>query len=328
MKQVKINITILIIVIIIFSGCGVKKEGIVLRLAHSLDPSHPVHKGMVYMAKRLEELSNGNVRMVIYPSEQLGSERECVELLQIGSLAMTKISASVLEGFVPEFRVFGVPYVFRSREHFFKVVQGEIGKELLRACSKYRLMGLTYYDAGSRSFYTKEKPILSPDDLKGLKVRTMESATAIKMVKALGGSPTPIAWGELYTALQQGVVDGAENNPPSFYFSRHYEVCKYYSLDEHTSTPDVLLISLVVWESLPDSVREIIQQAADESFEYQKKLWAETTKKCIEEVQKAGVKVYHPDKEPFMKKVEPIYEEYKKSDPLIYDLILRIRAVK
>ena len=307
-------------------GCAQQKGQIVLKLAHGLDPSHPVHKAMEYMARRVAEKSGGKVRIDIYPSEQLGSERECLELLQIGSLAMTKVSASVLESFVPEFKVFSLPYLFRSREHFFHVVQGEIGRKLLLAGQKYWLRGLTYYDAGSRSFYTRERPILKPEDLKGLKIRTQESATAMEMVKVMGGSPTPIAWGELYTALQQGVVDAAENNPPSFYLSRHYEVCKHYSLDEHTSVPDVLVISTIIWNDLPQHVQKILQEAADESFEYQKKLWAEKTRESLEAVQKAGVRVYHPDKGPFEAVVQPMYERYK-TQPKIWKLIQEIRAV-
>ena len=309
-----------------FSGCAQQKGQIVLKLAHGLDPSHPVHKAMEFMARRVAEKSGGKVRIDIYPSEQLGSERECLELLQIGSLAMTKVSASVMESFVPEFKVFSLPYLFRSREHFFHVVQGDIGRELLLAGQKYWLRGLTYYDAGSRSFYTREKPILKPEDLRGLKIRTQESATAMEMVKVMGGSPTPIAWGELYTALQQGVVDGAENNPPSFYLSRHYEVCKYYSLDEHTSVPDVLVISTIIWNDLPEDVQRILQEAADESFEYEKKLWAKKTRESLEAVQRAGVKVYHPDKAPFIAVVQPMYERYR-NQPRIWKLIQKIRAV-
>ena len=143
---------------------------------------------------------------------------------------MTKVSSSVLEGFVPIYKVFSLPFVIKNEKQKFKLFESEIGKNLLASSEKFWLRGLCFYDAGSRSFYTKEKPILTPDDLKGMKIRVQESATSVKMVNALGGSATPISWGELYTALQQGVVDGAENNPPSFYLSRHYEVCNYYSL--------------------------------------------------------------------------------------------------
>lgn len=188
------------------------------------------------------------------------------------------------------------------------------------------MRGLNYYDAGSRSFYTKAKPILTPDDLKGLKIRTQESPTSVKLVNALGGSATPISYGELYTGLQAGVVDGAENNPPSFYTSRHYEVCKYYSLDEHTAVPDVLLISTVVWNDLNPQQQKWLQEAADESYEYQKKLWAEATKKALEEVKKAGVEISYPDKTPFIEKVQSLLEEYK-SEPEVYNLIQQIKKM-
>ncbi|MDP3441823.1 MAG: TRAP transporter substrate-binding protein, partial [Ignavibacteria bacterium] len=250
-----------------------------------------------------------------------------LELLQIGSVGMTKVSASVLEGFAPDFKVFSLPYIFRDNNHMFNFFESELGKNLLVSTEKFWLRGLCYYDAGSRSFYTKAKPILTPDDLKGLKIRTQESPTSVKLVKALGGSATPIAWGELYTALQQGVVDGAENNPPSFYLSRHYEVCKYYALDEHTMVPDVLIISTVIWNDLSDEEKQWIQEAADESYKYQKELWKDATEEALREVQKAGVKIDYPDKTPFEKKVEALIEEYK-SEPVVYNLIQKIKAVK
>ena len=327
MLRFSARFSVLLLVPVLLMGCVRHQSVRVLRLAHGLDPGHPVHKAMEFMARRVAEKSGGRLRISVYPSEQLGSERECLELLQIGSLAMTKVSASVLESFVPQFRVFSLPYLFRSRAHFFSVIQGEIGRRLLLAGQRYWLCGLTYYDAGSRSFYTRERPILRPEDLRGLKIRTMESATAMEMIKVMGGSPTPIAWGELYTALQQGVVDGAENNPPSFYLSHHYEVCKFYSLDEHTMVPDVLLISTKIWNDLSQEEQQILQEAADESFEYQKKLWAEKTEEALQAVQKAGVRVFHPDKEPFIEVVQPMFERYR-NQPEIYELIQRIRAVK
>ncbi|MBU0561837.1 MAG: TRAP transporter substrate-binding protein [Bacteroidetes bacterium] len=305
------------------SESGVRK----LKIGHGLDQSHPVHKAMVYLAERAAEKSNGKLEIAVYPSQQLGTERECLELLQIGSLAMTKVSSSVLEGFAPIHKVFSLPFMFRSEAHKFKMFEGEIGKELLLATQQYWLRGLCFYDAGSRSFYTKEKPIVTPADLAGLKIRTQESATSVKLVNTLGGSATPISWGELYTALQQGVVDGAENNPPSFYLSRHYEVCKYYSLNEHTSVPDVLLISTIVWEDLTAQEQKWLQEAADESYEFQKKLWKKASDEALEEVIKAGVEVIYPDKKPFEEKVKPLIEEYK-SDERIYSLIQRIKELK
>jgi tripartite ATP-independent transporter DctP family solute receptor len=249
---------------IVSVGCSGGFGSTVVKLAHGLDVTHPVHRAMVRMAELVAERSGARMRIDIYPSEQLGSERECVELIQIGSIGMTKVSASVAESFVPAFKVFSLPYVFASRDHLFEVLDGPIGHELLLQGEVSRIRGLCYFDAGSRSFYTRERPVHSPDDLEGLKIRTQESATAMRMVRALGGSATPIAWGELYTALQQGVVDGAENNPPSFHLSRHYEVCRYYSLDEHTSVPDVLLIGTATWDRLTTEEKEILQRAAPE----------------------------------------------------------------
>lgn len=317
---------LLLIFTLLLVSCGGQGRVKVIKLGHGLDPTHPVHKAMEFMAQRVKEKSNGRMRIDIYPSQQLGTERECIELLQIGSLGMTKVSSSVLEGFVPEFNVFSLPYIFKDQAQQYKVLEGPIGRKLLLDGQKFWLRGLCYYDAGSRSFYTKDKPILKPSDLKGLKIRTQESPTSLKMVQALGGSATPIAWGELYTALQQGIVDGAENNPPSFYLSHHYEVCKYYSLDEHTSVPDVLIISTIVWNGLTPDQQKILQEAANESAEYEKKLWKTATEHALEEVKKAGVKVYYPDKALFQKKVEPIYDSYK-NQPQIYKLIQEIKAV-
>lgn len=296
-------------------------------MAHGLDINHPVHKGMVYMADRLTEKSGGEMKIQIYPSGQLGPERTCVELLQIGSLDITKVSAAVMEGFVPNYRVLGLPYIFRNSEHAHKVLDGEIGKDLLLEGEKFWLRGLCFYDAGSRSFYTKDKPIQTPDDLKGLKIRVMKSNTAVNMIKSFGGSPTPISWGELYTALQGGVVDGAENNPPSFYLSHHYEVCKFYSLNEHTSVPDVLLISTYSWRKLSDQEKKWLQEAVDESIIEQRKFWEESVKEALEEVKKAGVKILYPDKKPFSEKVQTMYNEYV-SEKELYIYIKRIQAVK
>lgn len=309
------------------TGCGQQESVTAIKLAHGLDISHPVHKGMVHFAEQVAERSNGQMRVDIYPSGQLGSERQCVELLQIGSLGMTKVSAAVLENFAPRVKVLGLPYIFRDDDHAWKVFNGQIGKSLLLEAQNYWLRGLCFYDAGSRSFYTKERPINSPDDLKGMKVRVMNSQTAMQMVKALGGAPTPISFGELYTALQQGVVDGAENNPPSFYTSHHYEVCKFYSIDEHSTVPDVMLIGTNTWNRLTEQEQTWLQAAADASVDYQRKVWAESEQEALEAVKAAGVQVIYPDKSPFAEKVEDIFERYK-DDPEIYDLIQQIQAVK
>ncbi|MEL4308869.1 TRAP transporter substrate-binding protein [Joostella sp. CR20] len=319
--------SLILLSLLVCISCNQISSHKTIKLAHGLDVNHSVHKAMEQMGKDLEEISGGQMSIKIYPNQQLGSERECLELLQIGSLDMTKVSVGVLENFAPKMRVLGLPFLFKDKQHAFNVLDGPIGKSLLDEGTQFWLKGLCYYDAGSRSFYTKEKPVHNPSDLKGLKIRVMESITAMNMVRSLGGSPTPISWGELYTSLQQGVVDGAENNPPSFYLSKHYEVCKYYSLDEHTVLPDVLVLGTHLWNSLTPQEQEWLQEAADRSVVNQRKLWAASEKEALEAVQKEGVEVIYPDKEPFAEEVQSIYDEYK-NDKEIYALIQQIKNTK
>jgi tripartite ATP-independent transporter DctP family solute receptor len=285
---------------------------------------------MVKMAELVAEKSDRQMKVIVYPSEQLGNEKECIEALQLGYLAMTKISSGVLEAFVDEYKIFGIPYLFRDSEHFWKVANGPIGKEILASGESKRLKGLCYYDAGARSFYAK-KPINSPADLSSggvtLKIRVMNSPMAFKMISTMGGSPTPISWGELYTSLDQGVVDAAENNPPSLLTSRHYEICDYYTLDEHVRVPDVLAISTRVWADLTPEQQQVLQEAADESVEYQRKIWIESEKEAYKVFEEEGITIIHPDKQPFIDSVQPIWKEYKE-DKTLGSLIERIVEVK
>ncbi|NLX25288.1 MAG: TRAP transporter substrate-binding protein [Lentisphaerae bacterium] len=283
----------------------------VLKLGHGLNTEHPVHKAMEFMKTRLEELSDGSLTIDIYACSVLGSENQCIEMLQNESLDMAKASAATMENFVPEISVFGLPYIFRDADHYWNVLNGSIGKRLLEAGESKFLYGLCYYDAGSRNFYTKDKPVRTPDDLLGMKIRVMSSPTAIAMVEAMGASPTAIDWGELYSALQQGTADGAENNPPSFTSSKHYEVCKHFTLDAHTRIPDMLIISTKTWEKLNRNERKWIQQAADESSVFQRQLWQEETVKALELAKAEGVEIYEVDTEAFAAKVAPMLEEVK-----------------
>lgn len=310
---------------VLMASCGFQESQVALKLAHTLDQQHSVHLAMVYMDERLRELSGDTMRVDIYSGGQLGNERELIELLQIGSLAMTKVSASPMEGFVPEMKVFNLPYVFRDSEHFWNVLESDIGKNLLVACERARLRGLGYLDAGSRSFYMNDVPVQTPKDLNGQKIRVQNSQTAIKMVNTLGGAATPVSWGELYTALQQGVVNGAENNPPSFYLSKHYEVSKYYTLDEHTYVPDLLLISTEVWGELEPQQQAWLQQAVDDAVVYQRKLWEESTAESLAAVKAAGVQVIYPDKQPFIDAVKPLHDSYQGTD--VGDLLAEIKAI-
>ena len=327
MSNKRYVVVLAVLLVLLMISCRDNSDITELKLAHGLATDHPVHKAVEFMVKRVDELSEGKLIIDIYPSEQLGSEQQCLELVQIGSLAITKVSALSMQGFADDYKVFGLPYIFKSKDHFFNVIDGEIGKDLLLSTESKWIRGLCYYDAGSRSFYTKDRPITHPDDLAGLKIRVMPSNTAVEMLRALGGSATPISWGELYTALQSGVVDGAENNPPSFYTSHHFEVCKFYSLDEHTIVPDVVVISKKIWGKLTEQQQEWIQIAANESAILERKLWAESEIESMQKVQEAGVKINYPDKKPFIDKVQPLIESYRDHE-VIYSYIKRIQTTE
>jgi tripartite ATP-independent transporter DctP family solute receptor len=279
---------------------------LVLKLAHGLDEAHPVHKAMLHMKQRLEELSGGKATLDIYSGGVLGAEVDCLEQTQKGELAMTKVSTAALEAFLPEMKAFSVPFVFRDADHFWNTLHSPVGKRMLGLGVERHFKGLCYYDSGDRNFYSTKKPIRSAQDLKGLKVRVMNSRTAMDMVNALEGSPCPISWGELYTALAQGTVDAAENNPPSFDTSRHYEVCKYFTLSGHQRIPDMVIISTKVWDRIPLDVRAALQQAADESELYQRRLWKEMTDASLAKAKEKGVEIIVPDLESFRKACAPI----------------------
>ena len=298
----------------------------VLKLAHVLDQSHPVHLAMEYMAEQLEAVSGGLMKLKIFPNGQLGSETDSIEQVQRGVLAMVKTSTAPLEGFIPEMALFGLPYLFRDEDHYWNVLLGDVGKELLGKGEMVGLRGLIYYDSGSRSFYTINSPVLHPDDLKNKKIRVMRSKTSIEMISQMGGSPTPIPFGELYTALQQGMVDGAENNPPSIDSSRHYEVAKHYSLDEHSRIPDIVLFSQRIWDSLTPEQQAWMQEAADRSVVFQRELWNDKTQESLDLLESAGVTIYYPEKGPFREQVKPMYDALEGT--LIHDYVRRVEAVQ
>ena len=325
-KQLKIQMFTWVFLILTLAGCNKNESDVLsIRMAHGLDIQHPVHKSLEYMNNSLMRLSNGKMQMIIYPSGQLGSEREVIELIQIGSMGMTKVSASSLEAFVPEMHVFSLPYLFNSQAHFWDTLNSDLGKRLLDSGSQFNVKGLGYFDAGSRSFYTTNEKVTQPEDLKGLKIRVMNSSSAVDMVNTMGGAATPVSFGELYTALQQGIVEGAENNPPSFYYSKHYEVSKYYLLDEHTSIPDVIIIGTHLWNNLTAQQQTWLTQAMKEATEYQITAWAESTEMSLKKVAEAGVEIIKADKTLFQQSVAPIYE--KITDEKLVNLIKEINTI-
>ncbi|EPH3998191.1 TRAP transporter substrate-binding protein [Morganella morganii] len=298
-----------------------------MKLSHNQNRDHAVHKAMTQFADDVKTKTNGDVRIRIYPDAQLGNQRESMELMQNGALDIVKSNAAELEAFSPAYSVFNLPYLFRDKPHYEKIIYGDIGQEILDSSKDSGFVGLTYYDAGARSFYAK-KPIRTPDDLKGLKIRVQPSPTAISMVKALGGNPTPLAYGELYTALQQGVVDAAENNIPSYTLSRHSEVTKFFSLDEHTMVPDVLVMSTKSLDKLTPEQQEIVKQAAKDSAQTMAKLWEASEKEERAKVEKQGIEFITVDKVTFQDAVKPMYDDIAKSNPELSKMADRIRDVK
>jgi tripartite ATP-independent transporter DctP family solute receptor len=249
-----------------------------------------------------------------------------MELLQNGALDIAKSNASEMEAFEPAYGAFNIPYIFRDRDHYYRVMQGEVGEKILESSHDKGFVGLTYYDAGARSFYAS-KAINSPADLSGMKIRVQPSPTAVEMIKLMGGSPTPLSYGELYTAMQQGVVDGAENNPTALTTARHGEVAKVFSQDEHTMIPDVLVISSKVWDKLPQDQQEALKKAAKDSMMYHKDLWTKMTDEAIEKAKDGmGVEFVTVEKQPFVDAVKPMHDAAL-NNPAIADYVRGIDAL-
>ena len=299
---------------------------IVIKLAHGLDEAHPVHQAMILMKQRLEELTDGKATIDLYSGGVLGGETDCLEQVQRGELAMTKVSTAALEAFIPEMKVFSIPFTFRDENHFWTTLNGDIGKKLLAKGAAQNFQGLCYYDSGDRNFYSTKKPIRTIDDVKGMKIRVMNSRTAMDMINAMGGSPCPITWGELYTALAQGTVDAAENNPPSFDTSRHFEVCKYFTFTAHQRIPDMVIMSTKVWNTLPQDVQAALQKAADESEIFQRKLWKEKTEQSLALAKEKGVELITPELDGFRKACAGIIQHKDYADIVpVYKAIQEVK---
>ncbi|EAN4944619.1 TRAP transporter substrate-binding protein [Salmonella enterica] len=299
-------------------------EKVTLKLAHNLERSHVVHQAFETLAKEVKQLSDGKMTIRIYPSSQMGNARETMELLQNGALDMTKGSASDLESFDNSYAIYNLPFLFKDQNHFNKVVFGKVGEEIMQSTKDKGFFALSAYVAGTRSFYAK-KPITKPEDLKGLKIRVQPSPTTIKMIELMGGSPTPISFGEVYTAMQQGVVDGAENNVPSWVQTRHIEIAKVFSEDEHASIPDFLVIATKTWEKLTPEQQQILTKAAKNSQVYQQKLWDKIDAETRAQAKAMGGDIIKVDKAPFRAAVQPLFDEFKK-DPKQAALLAKFEA--
>lgn len=315
----------LTLILVFLTGCGKGEETSTkkIKLAHALTESHPVHLAMVKFAEEVNEKTDGKIEVLIFPNGQLGGEREITELMQAGAIDIIKTNAGPLESFAKEYSVLPLPYLFKDMDHNLRVLKSPIGEEILAATEDRGFIGLTFYNSGTRNFYTK-KPVRNTNDLKGMKIRVQTSKTMVRMTNLLGGSPTPLSFGEIYTALQQGVVDGAENNLISYAESKHYETAPYFTFDEHSISPDVLVMNTKTWNKLSNDEKAIVKTAALNSFDYQNEIWSETEDKLMDSLKDKGVEFFQVDKTEFVEKVQPLYDEVTK-DSLIKDYIERIR---
>lgn len=328
-KTMKISLLLSALILLLnLTYCGgPAKRVTVLKLAHVLPTTHPVHISMDFMASELKKNSNGRMSIEIYPSGVLGNERECLESLQIGSLDMTKVSSAVLENFVPSFSVLSLPYLFRDKTHRWKVFDSDIGQKMLLDGENQWLRGLCFYESGERNFYLADKKVEKPEDLRGLKVRVMRSNLSIRGVEALGANSAPIAFGELFTAIAAGVVDGAENNIPTIHQSKHFEIVKYICLDGHSAPSDVLLISTHTWKRLNNQEKEWLKKAVKASLKKQIELWDASTEEALKDFESHGIEVIRPDKAPFVRAVQPLYDELKDAGDPLYDMAIQIREM-
>ncbi|MEZ2333472.1 TRAP transporter substrate-binding protein [Mesorhizobium sp. RCC_202] len=306
---------------------GIANAETVLRSADTHPDGYPTVEAVKYMGELIKQRTDGRYSVEVYHSAQLGEEKDTIEQTQTGVIDLNRVSMGPFNGIVPETAVPSLPYIFRSVDQMRHVMDGPIGDEILKAFEAHDLVGLAFYDSGARSFYNTKKDITSIADLKGMKFRVIQSDVFVDMVKALGANATPMAYGEVYSALETGVIDGAENNWPSFESAKHYEVAKHYTTDEHQIVPEVLVMSKSSWDKLSPEDQAIVRQAAKDSVVKMRELWDAQEKKSRDIVEKAGVKVSEIDKQPLIDAMKPVYDKYL-STPELKDLAARIQATK
>jgi tripartite ATP-independent transporter DctP family solute receptor len=306
---------------------GIANAETVLRSADTHPDGYPTVEAVKYMGELIKQRTDGRYSVEVYHSAQLGEEKDTIEQTQTGVIDLNRVSMGPFNGIVPETAVPSLPYIFRSVDHMRHVMDGPIGDEILKAFEAHDLVGLAFYDSGARSFYNTKKDIGSMADMKGMKFRVIQSDVFVDMVNALGANATPMAYGEVYSALQTGVIDGAENNWPSFESAKHYEVAKHYTMDEHQIVPEVLVMAKTSWDKLSPEDQAIVRQAAKDSVVKMRELWDAQEKKSRDIVEKAGVKVSEIDKQPLIDAMKPVYDKYL-STPALKDLAARIQATK
>ena len=302
-------------------------DKIVLRSSDTHPADYPTVKAVEYMSDLLSQETKGRITIKVFPAAQLGEEKDTIEQTQFGVLDMDRVNLVPLNNIIPLTQVPSLPFLFSSVEQARRVLDGPIGDEILDSFADKGLIGLAFYDSGARSFYNTVRPIKTLEDMKGLKIRVQQSDLMVGMVKALGANPTPMPFGEVYGALQTGAIDGAENNWPSYYSTRHFEVAKYYSLSEHLMTPEVLMMSKKTWDKMSKDDQKLIRATAKKSVLKMHELWEAQEKIAHDAVVKGGAQINTLDKEPFIQAMSSVYDQYV-TNAQMKDMIARIRATK
>ncbi len=287
---------------------------------------YPVSKAMESFVADIAEKSGGELTGKVYHGGVLGSQPDAIEQLRLGVIDFGVFNLGPMGQAVPEANVVLLPFIFKSVPQMYRLMDGEVGEAIGKGMIAKGIVPLGWYDAGARSFYNNEKPITSPDDVKGMKVRVMNNDLFVGMIGSMGGNATPMAFAEVYQALKTGVVDGAENNPPSYESTNHFEVAKYYSLTEHLIIPECLCVSKKSWDKLTPELQEIVRAAGRASAELERKLWQEREKASLEKVVAGGVKINRiEDKSAFQAAMAPVYDAYLSQHPEMTDLVNMIR---
>ncbi|HVK90064.1 MAG TPA: TRAP transporter substrate-binding protein [Mycoplana sp.] len=301
-------------------------QEITLRSADNHPDGYPTVEAVKYMGQLVSERTNGRIKIDVYNNSVLGDEKDTIEQTRFGVIDMNRVNAAPFNNLVPQTVVLGLPFLFRSTEHMHNTVDGPIGDEILAAFEPHGLVGLAFYDSGARSFYSTKKPIEKLADLKGMKIRVQQSDLWIAMMEAFGANATPMPYGEVYSSLETGVVDGAENNWPSYESSRHFEVAKNYTLTEHSLNPEILVVSKMSWDKLSPDDQKVLRQAAKDSVGKMRELWQAREKASEEKVRAAGSNIVTVDKGEFADAMKPVYDRFV-TDPQMKDLLQRIRAI-
>lgn len=294
----------------VLSACGAAHGRRLLSSDHH-PAEYPTVKAVEFMAARLREKTDGRLDIKVYSGGQLGSERDTLEITTFGGLDMNRVNLAPLNAIEPLTTIPMLPFLFRSAEHLHAVLDGEVGEAILGSLSPHNLIGLCFYDSGERSFYNIEKPILTPDDMQGMKIRVMNSDLSVSMVRALGADATPMSLAEVYQSLTQGVIDGAENNWPSYDSGRHFEAAPFYTLTRHVMAPEVLVMSKSRWQKLSEADRIAVQSAAKESVPFMRELWSERVAIARARLLEAGVAVNEvSDLTAFQHRMKPVWDRF------------------